>query len=39
MVHDTVALYGGQMHIDASALGGARFELKLPGRVGTFLVS
>jgi two-component system sensor histidine kinase PhoQ len=39
MVHDTVALYGGSMVIDASALGGARFELKLPGRVGTFLVS
>ena len=32
MVHDTVALYGGAMHIDASRLGGARFELKLPGR-------
>jgi two-component system sensor histidine kinase PhoQ len=34
MVHDTVALYGGHMRIDASALGGARFELKLPGRIG-----
>jgi two-component system sensor histidine kinase PhoQ len=32
MVHDTVALYGGTMRIDASPLGGARFELKLPGR-------
>ena len=32
MVHDTVALYGGAMSIGASALGGARFELKLPGR-------
>ena len=32
MVHDTVALYGGQMHIDAAPLGGARFDLKLPGR-------
>jgi two-component system sensor histidine kinase PhoQ len=32
MVHDTVALYGGSMRIDASALGGARFELRLPGR-------
>jgi two-component system sensor histidine kinase PhoQ len=32
MVHDTVALYGGTMHIDASRLGGARFDLKLPGR-------
>jgi two-component system sensor histidine kinase PhoQ len=35
MVHDTVALYGGGMHIDASPLGGARFEIKLPGRLGT----
>jgi two-component system sensor histidine kinase PhoQ len=32
MVHDTVALYGGAMRIDSSGLGGARFELKLPGR-------
>jgi two-component system sensor histidine kinase PhoQ len=32
MVHDAVALYGGAMHIDASELGGARFDLKLPGR-------
>jgi len=32
MVHDTVALYGGSLHIDSSRLGGARFELKLPGR-------
>ncbi len=32
MVHDTVALYGGTLHIESSALGGARFELKLPGR-------
>ena len=32
MVHDTVALYGGSMHIGASQLGGARFELRLPGR-------
>ena len=39
MVHDTVALYGGAMSINASALGGARFELKLPGRMGTFLDS
>jgi len=31
MVHDTVALYGGTMQIDASPLGGARFDLKLPG--------
>jgi two-component system sensor histidine kinase PhoQ len=35
MVHDTVALYGGSMHIDASTFGGARFELRLPGRVAT----
>jgi two-component system sensor histidine kinase PhoQ len=34
MVHDTVALYGGSMHIDNSRYGGARFELKLPGRPG-----
>jgi two-component system, OmpR family, sensor histidine kinase PhoQ len=33
MVHDTVALYGGALHIESSALGGARFELKLPGRL------
>jgi two-component system, OmpR family, sensor histidine kinase PhoQ len=32
MVHDTVALYGGSMRIDASELGGARFELQVPGR-------
>jgi two-component system sensor histidine kinase PhoQ len=32
MVHDAVALYGGVMQIDASRLGGARFDLKLPGR-------
>jgi two-component system sensor histidine kinase PhoQ len=32
MVHDSVALYGGTMRIDASSLGGARLELKLPGR-------
>jgi len=34
MVHDTVALYGGTLRIDSSSLGGARFELKLPGRLG-----
>ena len=34
----TVELYGGTMRIDSSALGGARFELKLPGRMGTFPV-
>lgn len=32
MVHETVELYGGTMTIDASAFGGARFTLKLPGR-------
>jgi two-component system sensor histidine kinase PhoQ len=32
MVHDTVELYGGTLRIDASSLGGARFELRLPGR-------
>jgi two-component system sensor histidine kinase PhoQ len=33
MVHDTVELYGGSLRIDASPLGGARFDLKLPGRI------
>ena len=33
MVHDTVALYGGSMSIDASPLGGARLVVKLPGRM------
>jgi two-component system sensor histidine kinase PhoQ len=32
MVHDTVELYGGRLRIDASELGGAHFELRLPGR-------
>jgi two-component system sensor histidine kinase PhoQ len=33
MVRDTVRIYGGQFLIDASpALGGARVELRLPGR-------
>ena len=32
MVHDTVELYGGSMNIENSTLGGARFELRLPGR-------
>jgi two-component system sensor histidine kinase PhoQ len=32
MVHDTVDLYGGQLAIDSSPLGGARFSLRLPGR-------
>jgi two-component system sensor histidine kinase PhoQ len=33
MVRETVALYGGQLLIDASTrLGGARVELQLPGR-------
>jgi two-component system sensor histidine kinase PhoQ len=34
MVHDMVSLYGGSMQIAASSLGGARFELRLPGRSG-----
>jgi two-component system, OmpR family, sensor histidine kinase PhoQ len=32
MVHDTVDLYGGQLSIDSSPLGGARVSLRLPGR-------
>jgi two-component system, OmpR family, sensor histidine kinase PhoQ len=33
MVRDTVAIYGGQFLIGSSeALGGARVELRLPGR-------
>jgi signal transduction histidine kinase len=32
MVQDTVELYGGTLMIDTSPLGGARFELRLPGR-------
>ena len=32
MVQDTVDLYGGRLTIEASALGGARFTLRLPGR-------
>jgi two-component system, OmpR family, sensor histidine kinase PhoQ len=32
MVHDTVDLYGGRIAIDTSALGGARFAVRLPGR-------
>jgi len=39
MVHDTVALYGGSLRIESSPLGGARLELKLPGRMGTFPIS
>jgi len=34
MVHDSVALYGGSMRIESSSLGGARFVLALPGRMG-----
>jgi two-component system sensor histidine kinase PhoQ len=32
MVHDTVDLYGGRLTVDASPLGGARFQLRLPGK-------
>ena len=32
MVRDTVDLYGGGLEVDESALGGARFTLRLPGR-------
>jgi two-component system sensor histidine kinase PhoQ len=35
MVHDTVALYSGAMRIESSNLGGARFDLRLPGRMGS----
>jgi two-component system, OmpR family, sensor histidine kinase PhoQ len=33
MVHDTVDLYGGALVVDASPLGGARFSVKLPGKI------
>ena len=32
IVRDTLDLYGGQLTIDGSSLGGARFSLRLPGR-------
>ena len=32
MVQDTVDLYGGQLMVDASPLGGARFSVRLPGK-------
>jgi two-component system, OmpR family, sensor histidine kinase PhoQ len=32
MVQDTVEMYGGALTIDASALGGARFSVRLTGR-------
>jgi hypothetical protein len=33
MVSDTAAAYGGELHISASEdLGGARVEVRLPGR-------
>jgi two-component system sensor histidine kinase PhoQ len=36
MVSDTVAQYGGELSIDVSeALGGARLDLRLPGRLGS----
>ena len=33
MVRETVELYGGTLAVDTSPLGGARFELHLPGRL------
>ncbi|MGC8520293.1 MAG: ATP-binding protein [Steroidobacteraceae bacterium] len=33
MVRETVDLYGGSLAVDTSPLGGARFEVRLPGRV------
>lgn len=33
IVHDTVDLYGGVLMVDASPLGGARFSLRLPGKI------
>jgi two-component system sensor histidine kinase PhoQ len=33
MVRETVELYGGTLSVDTSPLGGARFELHLPGRL------
>ena len=39
MVRDTVELYGGSMRIDSSTLGGARFQLQLPGRASTLAAS
>lgn len=35
MVHDTVDLYGGTLVVDASPLGGARFAVRLPGKMST----
>jgi two-component system sensor histidine kinase PhoQ len=32
MVRDTVEMYGGRLSIDSSPLGGARLEVRLPGR-------
>ncbi len=32
MVRETVELYGGRLAVDTSPLGGARFEVRLPGR-------
>lgn len=32
MVRDTVDLYGGALSVETSALGGAKFTLRLPGR-------
>ena len=33
MVRETVELYGGSLAVDTSPLGGARFEVRLPGRI------
>ena len=35
MVHDNVELYGGALRIDRSGFGGARIDLRLPGRAGS----
>jgi signal transduction histidine kinase len=33
MVRDMAGLYGGRLELGESALGGARVELRLPGRL------
>ncbi|EQD39832.1 ATP-binding region, ATPase-like domain protein [mine drainage metagenome] len=32
MVRETVELYGGELSVETSPLGGAKFTLRLPGR-------